>query len=254
MASHRLIHIHSCKGRHIKTGQPQIHHDRDFEITLDILNDKLISLCFEIIKYRFLYIKKIEEIAKKIDKVIFPGIQGGPLMHIIAAKAVAFGEALTDEFKEYQAQVVKNAKALAEALIAEGFNLVSGGTDNHLMLIDLRNKGVTGKDVEKNILYVATGDENKYLFSNSALIKDFNFLTRQSQIKDKINDVIYSLQFSNRRKPFAHWKVRKNYPYRMEVQTSDGKTEKQQNQMDMVVCSYSSCMRCSDYHYFFKQT
>ena len=89
-----------------------------------------------------------EEHAKLINKAVFPGIQGGPLMHIIAAKAVCFKEALTDEFKAYQTQVVKNAKALADALIAEGFNLVSGGTDNHLMLIDLRNKGVTGKDAE----------------------------------------------------------------------------------------------------------
>ncbi|MBR3934536.1 MAG: serine hydroxymethyltransferase [Clostridia bacterium] len=89
-----------------------------------------------------------EEHAKLINKAVFPGIQGGPLMHIIAAKAVCFKEALTDEFKAYQTQVVKNAKALSEALIAEGFNLVSGGTDNHLMLIDLRNKDVTGKDAE----------------------------------------------------------------------------------------------------------
>ncbi len=89
-----------------------------------------------------------EEHAKLINKAVFPGIQGGPLMHIIAAKAVCFKEALTDEFKAYQTQVVKNAKALADALIAEGFNLVSGGTDNHLMLIDLRNKDVTGKDAE----------------------------------------------------------------------------------------------------------
>ncbi len=89
-----------------------------------------------------------EEHAKLINKAVFPGIQGGPLMHIIAAKAVCFKEALTDEFKSYQNQVVKNAKALSKALIEEGFNLVSGGTDNHLMLIDLRNKNVTGKDAE----------------------------------------------------------------------------------------------------------
>ncbi|MBQ6894385.1 MAG: serine hydroxymethyltransferase [Clostridia bacterium] len=89
-----------------------------------------------------------EEHAKLINKAVFPGIQGGPLMHIIAAKAVCFKEALSDEFKAYQTQVVKNAKALSEALMAEGFNLVSGGTDNHLMLIDLRNKDVTGKDAE----------------------------------------------------------------------------------------------------------
>ncbi len=92
-----------------------------------------------------------EQYAKQIDKAIFPGIQGGPLMHIIAAKAVAFGEALTDEFKEYQRKVAANAKTLAEALMAEGFNLVSGGTDNHLMLLDLQNFGVTGKELEHRL-------------------------------------------------------------------------------------------------------
>lgn len=90
-----------------------------------------------------------EEIAKKIDKTIFPGIQGGPLMHIIAAKAVAFKEALAPEFKEYQKQVVKNAKAMADELVAGGLRIVSGGTDNHLMLVDLRAKGVTGKQAEE---------------------------------------------------------------------------------------------------------
>ena len=92
-----------------------------------------------------------EQFAKAIDKAIFPGVQGGPLMHIIAAKAVAFGEALTEEFKEYQKKVASNAKALAEALVAEGFNLVSGGTDNHLMLVDLQNFGVTGKELEHRL-------------------------------------------------------------------------------------------------------
>jgi len=92
-----------------------------------------------------------EELAKKIDKAIFPGIQGGPLEHIIAAKAVCFGEALTDEFKAYQEQVAKNAKALAESLVENGFRLVSGGTDNHLMLVDLRPFGVTGKEMEKRL-------------------------------------------------------------------------------------------------------
>ena len=89
-----------------------------------------------------------EEIAKKIDKAIFPGIQGGPLLHIIAAKAVCFGEALTDEFKAYQTQLLKNSKTFAEALLAEGFDLVSGGTDNHLALIDLRPMNITGRDME----------------------------------------------------------------------------------------------------------
>lgn len=90
-----------------------------------------------------------EKYAKAIDKAIFPGTQGGPLMHVIAAKAVCFGEALKPEFKEYQKQILKNAQALASGLMEEGFNLVSGGTDNHLMLVDLRNRGITGKDAEK---------------------------------------------------------------------------------------------------------
>lgn len=91
-----------------------------------------------------------EEIAKKIDKAIFPGIQGGPLMHIIAAKAVAFKQALEPEFKEYQKQVVKNAKVLAEVLNAGGLRVVSGGTDNHMVLIDVKtNKNLTGAQVEK---------------------------------------------------------------------------------------------------------
>jgi len=89
-----------------------------------------------------------EEHAKKIDKAIFPGTQGGPLMHIIAAKGVAFGEALTEEFRDYQRQVVKNASVLADELLKRGFNLVSGGTDNHLMLLDLRPFGITGKELE----------------------------------------------------------------------------------------------------------
>ncbi len=89
-----------------------------------------------------------EEYAKAIDKAIFPGIQGGPLMHVIAAKAVALGEALQPEFKEYQENIVKNAKAFAAALIKEGFRLVSGGTDNHLVLVDVRGQGLTGKEAE----------------------------------------------------------------------------------------------------------
>lgn len=92
-----------------------------------------------------------EEIAKKIDKAIFPGIQGGPLMHIIAAKAVAFKEALSPEFKKYQKQVVKNSKAMADSLVKGGLRIVSGGTDNHLMLVDLRPKGVTGKMAEEGL-------------------------------------------------------------------------------------------------------
>ena len=91
------------------------------------------------------------ELAQQIDKAIFPGTQGGPLMHAIAAKAVALGEALKPEFKVYQEQIVKNAAALFKALLDEGFDLVSGGTDNHLMLVDLRTLGITGKEFEKRL-------------------------------------------------------------------------------------------------------
>lgn len=89
-----------------------------------------------------------EKYAKQIDKAVFPGVQGGPLMHVIAGKAVCFKEALEPEFKKYQEQVIKNAKVLAEELQKLGFKLLSGGTDNHLILIDLRNKGITGKELE----------------------------------------------------------------------------------------------------------
>ncbi len=92
-----------------------------------------------------------EELAKAIDKAVFPGTQGGPLMHIIAAKAVALGEALTDEFKAYQEQIVKNAATLAEALKKNGIELVSNGTDNHLMLLKLTNFGITGKELEHRL-------------------------------------------------------------------------------------------------------
>ena len=92
-----------------------------------------------------------EEFAKAIDKGIFPGSQGGPLMHVIAAKAVCFGEALTDEFKAYQQRVIDNAQALAKSLIANGLPLISGGTDNHLMLVDLRGTGVSGKELEHRL-------------------------------------------------------------------------------------------------------
>ena len=89
-----------------------------------------------------------EKFAKAVDKVIFPGIQGGPLVHVIAAKAVAFQEALAPGFKEYQQQVKKNARALAQRMVEDGFRIVSGGTDNHLMLVDLTPKNITGKDAE----------------------------------------------------------------------------------------------------------
>ncbi|MFR5865520.1 MAG: serine hydroxymethyltransferase, partial [Acutalibacteraceae bacterium] len=92
-----------------------------------------------------------KEYAKKIDSAVFPGTQGGPLMHVIAAKAVCFGEAMTPEFKAYQDQIVKNAKALADVLTSRGLKLVSGGTDNHLMLMDLRETGITGKELEHRL-------------------------------------------------------------------------------------------------------
>ena len=92
-----------------------------------------------------------DKYARLIDKSVFPGIQGGPLMHVIAAKAVSFKEVLSDEFKIYQQQIIKNAKALGEALVSKGFELVSGGTDTHLVLVDLQNMNITGKEAEKNL-------------------------------------------------------------------------------------------------------
>ena len=106
-----------------------------------------------------------EELAKQIDKAIFPGTQGGPLMHTIAAKAVCFGEALKPEFKAYQEQIVKNAKAFEKALLAEGFDIVSGGTDNHLLLLDLRSMGLTGKEYEARLQEVhITANKNAIPF------------------------------------------------------------------------------------------
>ena len=95
--------------------------------------------------------KKYQDSAKQIDKAIFPGTQGGPLEHIIAAKAVCFGEAMKDDFKVYIDNVVKNCAVLADELTKKGFRLVSGGTDNHLMLVDLRNFDITGKELEKRL-------------------------------------------------------------------------------------------------------
>ena len=102
------------------------------------------------------------DIAKKINSAVFPGCQGGPLMHVIAGKAVALGEALKPEYKEYQQQIVKNAKALAESLMGYGFDLVSGGTDNHLMLLDLRSMNLTGREMEERLdaVYI-TANKNK---------------------------------------------------------------------------------------------
>lgn len=107
-----------------------------------------------------------EQYAQQIDKAVFPGTQGGPLEHIIAAKAVAFGEAMTEDFKNYQKQIVKNAKTLCEALQKEGFRIVSGGTDNHLMLIDLRPFGVTGKEMEHRL------DEVRITVNKNAIPND----------------------------------------------------------------------------------
>ena len=101
-----------------------------------------------------------EKYAKDLDRAVFPGVQGGPLVHIIAAKAVAFAEALTPEFKEYQTQIVRNAKALAQAVAETGFRIVSGGTDNHLFMTDVYSKGITGKDGQ-NILEAANITVNK---------------------------------------------------------------------------------------------
>ena len=95
---------------------------------------------------------EIRMMSSLLDLAVFPGNQGGPLMHIIAAKAVAFGEALTDEFFRYALQLQKNANAMADAFVKRGYNIISGGTDNHMMLIDLRNKGISGKDAENALV------------------------------------------------------------------------------------------------------
>ncbi|MEW6638382.1 MAG: serine hydroxymethyltransferase, partial [Actinomycetota bacterium] len=92
-----------------------------------------------------------EEFAKKVDSRVFPGMQGGPLMHAIAGKAVAFGEALRPDFRDYARRVVENCRAMAEGLLEGGMNLVSGGTDNHLILVDLRGSGITGKELEERL-------------------------------------------------------------------------------------------------------
>jgi len=110
-----------------------------------------------------------EALSKKINSRIFPGIQGGPLMHVIAAKAVCFQEALSPDFTTYAKKVVENCKALAESLLAQGFKLVSGGTDNHLVLIDLRNKGITGKDAEARLDKVGlTANKNTVPFETES--------------------------------------------------------------------------------------
>ena len=147
-----------------------------------------------------------EELGKQIDKAIFPGTQGGPLMHIIAAKAVAFGEALTDEFKEYQKKIVENAQVLSKALLKKGFKLVSGGTDNHLMLVDLIETGITGKELEHRL------DEVHITLNKNAIPNDPQspFITSGVRIgtpavtsrgfgkeeMEKIADFIYDITFN----------------------------------------------------------
>ena len=142
-----------------------------------------------------------EEYAKEIDKAIFPGSQGGPLMHVIAGKAVCFGEALKPEFKAYQEQIVKNAKALAGALLEKGFNLVSGGTDNHLMLVDLRPFNITGKDLEKRLdtVYITVNknaipnDPEKFFITSGVRIGTAAVTSRGLVEEDmvKIAELIY---------------------------------------------------------------
>ena len=112
---------------------------------------------------------EIKMMSNVLDMAIFPGIQGGPLEHVIAAKAVAYGEALTDEFFHYQLQVKKNAAAMAKAFVDRGYNIISGGTDNHLMLIDLRNKGVTGKETEQALVRAhITANKNMVPFDDKS--------------------------------------------------------------------------------------
>ena len=154
-----------------------------------------------------------EEHSKAIDKAIFPGTQGGPLMHIIAAKAVAFGEALTEDFKTYQEKIIVNAKALADALMAKGIKLVSGGTDNHLMLVDLTNTDVTGKELEHRLDEVhITANKNaipadpRSPFITSGLRLGTPAVTSRGfgveemkMIADWIYDVIYNFEESKER-------------------------------------------------------
>ncbi len=112
---------------------------------------------------------KLRKMSSLLDSAVFPGNQGGPLEHIIAAKAIAFGEALTDEFLNYQLQVKKNASAMAEALVAKDYNIISGGTDNHMMLIDLRNKNVSGKDAEQALVKAdITANKNMVPFDDKS--------------------------------------------------------------------------------------
>ncbi len=142
-----------------------------------------------------------EELAKKINKAIFPGIQGGPLMHVIAGKAVCFGEALKPEFKAYAKQIVDNAQALAKGLLARGFDLVSGGTDNHLMLVDLRPVHITGKEMEHRLdeVYITVNknaipnDPEKPMITSGIRVGTPAVTTRGLQTEDmeKIAEFMY---------------------------------------------------------------
>jgi glycine hydroxymethyltransferase len=111
----------------------------------------------------------IRMMSNLLDMAVFPGIQGGPLQHVIAAKAVAFGEILSDEFLQYQQQVQKNAQAMAAAFVQKGYNIISGGTDNHLMLIDLRNKNISGKKAEQALVQAdITANKNMVPFDDKS--------------------------------------------------------------------------------------
>ena len=115
------------------------------------LRDAVSAVSVPVVEVHISSILAREEFAKKINSAVFPGMQGGPLMHVIAAKAICLKEAMAPEFKIYAQNVRKNAAALAEALVANGFDLVSGGTDNHLMLVDLRSRGITGKELQDKL-------------------------------------------------------------------------------------------------------
>jgi glycine hydroxymethyltransferase len=118
------------------------------------------------------FVLSTQALAEKLDKSVFPGMQGGPLMHVIAAKAVCFGEALTEEFRGYQRRIVENARTLAESLVGHGFDLVTGGTDNHLMLVDLRPRGLTGVEAQTALDHAAiTVNKNAIPFDTEAITK-----------------------------------------------------------------------------------
>lgn len=167
-----------------------------------------------------------EEYAKQLNKAIFPGNQGGPLMHTIAAKAVCFGEALTDEFKQYQKQIVLNCRALAEGLIKRGVDIVSGGTDNHLCLVDLRSLGITGKELEHRLdeVNITTNknaipnDPEKPFVTSGVRLGSAAVTTRglKEEDMDKIAELIYlaATDFENKKEEIKEEvaKICKKYP------------------------------------------